>query len=122
MLIALMTVYLLGGGSLEPFFDKQTRSAIKQSVNDEARQKEVLATIKSIEGSRKSATKAAKGSRKELADLEAGPSAAVNDIEAELEKIVGTRNGLHEAFVDGVFDMRENMTAEEWQAVFGSDS
>ena len=122
MLIALMTVYLLGGGSLEPLFDKQTRAAIKQSVTDEARQKEVLATIKSIEGSRKGATKAAKGSRKELAGLEADRSAAVNDIEAELEKIVGTRNDLREAFVDGVFDMRENMTAEEWQAVFGSDS
>ena len=86
------------------------------------RQKEVLATIKSIEGDRKNSTKAAKGSRKELADLEANRSATVDDIEAELKEIMSIRNDLHDSFVDGVFDMRQNMTAEEWQAVFGPTS
>ena len=118
MLIALTMALLFGGGSPDPLFAKQTRTAIKQVVTDEERQAEVLATVKSIEGSWKRANKAAKAPGKELGRLEKDRAASTNDIEAQIDEIIAIRENLHKDFVDGIFEMRENMTEEEWQAVF----
>jgi len=118
MLIALTMALLFGGGSPDPLFAKQTRTAIKQVVTDEERQAEVLATVKSIEGSWKRADKAAKAPSKELGRLEKDRAASTDDIEAQIDEIVAIRENLHKDFVDGIFEMRENMTEEEWQAVF----
>jgi len=122
MLIALTMALLLGGGSQDPLFAKQTRTAIKQIVTDDARQAEVLAAVKSIEGSWKRANKAAKAPGKELGRLEKDRAATTDDIQAQVDDIVAIRDGLHRDFVDGIFEMRDEMTEAEWQAVFGSVS
>lgn len=121
MLIALTVMILFGGGN-EPLFDKETRVAIKQTVTDSARQKAVLAILKGIESKRKKPHKSAAASRKDLARLELDRSADAKDIQATLDEILESRRGVQQALVDGIFEMREIMTAEEWQAVFGSGS
>ena len=120
MLIALMSL-LLFGGSGEPLFDKDTRSAIKEMLPED-RRGEVLAAIKRIEISRKSSAKATKAARKELARLEADRSADVEEMKDAIGEIVAHRGELHQAFIDGLFDMRESMSEEEWQAVFSPES
>ena len=122
MLIALISV-LLFGGSGEPLFDKDTRSAIKQTLPDD-RKSEVLAAIKQIESSRKSSAKATKASRKQLAGLEADRSSDVDveEMKNAISEIVDHRGKLHQAFIDGLFDMRESMSEEEWQVVFSYES
>ena len=120
MLIALISV-LLFGGSGEPLFDKDTRSAIKQTLPHD-RKSEVLAAIKKIESSRKSSAKATKASRKQLAGLEADRSSDVEEMKNAISEIVDHRGKLHQAFIDGLFDMRESMSEEEWQVVFSSES
>lgn len=122
MLISLTIMFLFGGGSPDPLFAKQTRTAIKQVVADDERQAEVLAAVKSIEGSWKRANKAAKAPSKELGRLEKDRAASTDDIEAQIEEIVTIRQDLHKDFVDGIFEMREKMTEEEWQAVFSPGS
>jgi hypothetical protein len=122
MLIALTMTLLFGGGSPDPLFAKRTRTAIKQIVTDDARQAEILAAVKSIEGSWKGANKAAKAPGKELGRLEKDRAALTDDIEAQIDEIVVIRENLHKDFVDGIFEMRENMTEEEWQEVFSPGS
>ena len=117
MLIALY-FFLFGGGSTDALFAKPTRTAIKQVVTDDARQAEVLAAVKSIEGSWKRADKAAKAPSKELGRLEKDRAASTDNIEAQIDEIIAIRENLHRDFVDGIFEMRENRTEEEWQAVF----
>jgi hypothetical protein len=120
MLIVLMSI-LLFGGSGEPLFDKNTRSAIKETLSED-RRGEVLAAIKRIESSGKSSAKATKGARKELARLEADRSAGVEEIKDAIDEIVARRGELHQAFIEGLFDMRESMNEEEWQTVFSPES
>ena len=120
MLIVLMSLLLFGGSS-EPLFDKNTRSAIKETL-PEHRSGEVLAAIKRIESSRKSWAKATSGARKELARLEADRSADVQEMKGAIGEIVAHRAELHQAFIDGLFDMRGSMSEKEWQAVFSPES
>ena len=122
MLIALLAALLLGGGDAEPIFDKQTRKAIKQTVTDEERKKEVLGVIKRVEKSRDRLAKAAGGARKELKRLESDRSAPVDDLHGLVDRILEARSGVHQAFVDGILEMREIMTEEEWIAVFVAGS
>jgi len=121
MLIALITAMLLGGG-LEPLFGKETRVAVKETITDTQRQKEVLGSLKEIESSRKKPSKSGGAARKDLARLEADRSADAADIRAIYDEILGFRGESHQALIDGIFSMREIMTEEEWQAVFGPDS
>jgi hypothetical protein len=121
MLIALLTVVLLGGGGT-PFFPKETKVAIREVVVDPMRQKAVLGTIKDVEGFRKKPNKDGQKARKELARLESDHSAEAEEIRAAYEVIVDYRREVSEAYTDAIFEMRANMTSEEWLAVFGSDS
>ena len=121
MLIVLLTVALLGGGS-EPLFDKGIRQAIKQTVVDEERKKEILGVIKRTEKTRDQLAKAAGAARKELNVLESDRSAPTDDIQGLLDRILGERSRVHQAFVDGLLEMREIMTEAEWHVVFSANS
>ena len=121
MLIALLAATLLGGGNA-PFFDKETRAAIQEVVVDTERQKEALAAIKRVEDARKKPNKGAEKARKDLGRLEADLSAEAEEIRAAYDVILEFRAEVGQAYTDTIFDMRESMTEEEWQAVFGSDS
>ena len=63
MLIALLTMTLLGGGNT-PFFPKETKAAIKEVVVDPVRQKAVLAEVKEVEKFRKQPNKSGQEARR----------------------------------------------------------
>ena len=121
MLIVLI-ITLLFGGPDEPVFDKQTRAAIKQSIADSARRSTVLDAVNRIEKSKDQLNKAAGKIGKRLGRSNKDSGIGITEAEAALAEITGTRIEAQQRFIDGVFDMRRHMSADEWQTAFGSES
>ena len=121
MLIVLIISLLLGGPD-EPVFDKQIRAAIKQSIDDPVRRSTVLNVVKGIEKSKEQLIKAGRNIGKRLVRINKDTGIGVAEAEAALAEITRVRLETQKAFIDGIFDMRRNMSAEEWQTAFGGES
>jgi hypothetical protein len=121
MLIILIITLLLGGPD-EPVFDKQTRAAIKQTIADPARRSIVLDTVKGIEKSKTQLNKAAGKIVKRLGRINKDTGVGAAEAEAALVEITTVRLEAQQTFIDGVFEMRRRMSADEWRAAFGSEA
>lgn len=47
---------------------------------------------------------------------------AAGEFQTAVAEMITIRDAFDRAFIDTIFEMRENMTDEEWQAVFGGGS
>jgi len=123
MLIALFTILLLGGSSSFVFdYIADTRDNIKIVVPKGERQKAALGTLKTMKKSERAYRKHLRKAGKELYKALDLP----DDVESELHGVwtnhfaeVQRRN--HE-MLDLRFELREQLTREEWGAIFSSDS
>ena len=121
-MLIILIITLLFGGTGEPVFDKQTRTAIKQSIADSARRSTVLDAVKRIEKSKDQLNKAAGRIGKRLGRSNKGGGIDVIEAKSALAEITGARIEAQKTFIDGVFEMRRHMSADEWRTAFGSDS
>ena len=121
-MLIILIITLLFGGPDEPVFDKQTRAAIKQTIADPARRSTVLDTVKRIEKSKTRLNKAAGKIVKRLGRINKDTGIGVAEAESALAEITPVRLEAQQTFIDGVFEMRRHMSAEEWRAAFGSES
>ncbi len=121
-MLIILIITLLFGGPDEPVFDKQTRAAIKQTIADPARRSTVLDTVKSIEKSKTQLNKAAGKIVKRLGRINKDTGIGVAEAESALAEITPVRLEAQQAFIDGVFEMRRYMSAEEWRAAFGNEA
>jgi hypothetical protein len=121
-MLIILIITLLFGGPDEPVFDKQTRAAIKQSIADSARRSTVLDAVKRIEKSKDQLNKAANKIGKRLGRGNKDSGIDAMEAKSALAKITGARIDAQKTFIDGVFEMRRHMSAEEWRAAFGSES
>jgi hypothetical protein len=103
MLIVLI-ISLLFGGPDEPVFDKQTRAAIKQSIDDAARRSTVLDAVKGIEKSKEQLIKAGRKIGKRLVRINKDTGIGVAEAEAALAEITRVRLETQQTFIDGVFE------------------
>ena len=121
-MLIILIITLLFGGPDEPVFDKQTRAAIKQTIADPARRSTVLDTVKGIEKSKTQLNKAAGKIVKRLGRINKDTGIGVAEAEAALAEITPVRLEAQQTFIDGVFEMRRHMSADEWRTAFGSES
>ena len=121
-MLIILIITLLFGGQDEPVFDKQTRAAIKQTIADPARRSIVLDTVKGIEKSKTQLNKAAGKIVKRLGRINKDTGVGVAEAEAALVEITTVRLETQQTFIDGVFEMRRHMSADEWRSAFGSES
>ncbi len=121
-MLVILIITLLFGGPDEPVFDKQTRAAIKQTIADPARRSTVLDTVKSIEKSKTQLNKAAGKIVKRLGRINKDTGIGVAEAESALAEITPVRLEAQQTFIDGVFEMRRHMSADEWRTAFGSKS
>ena len=123
MLIALFTVLLLGGtSSFVLDFVADTRDNVKIIVPKGDRQKAALDTLKAMKKSEKAYRKNLKVAGKDLYMALDLP----DDVESEIDAVwtahfaeVQRRN---DEMLDLRFELREQLTREEWGAIFSSES
>ena len=123
MLIALMTIFLLGGSSSVVLdFVAETRDNVKIVLPKGERQKAALGTLKEMKKSTRAFQKHLSKARKELYKAIDMP----DDVESELDAVwtahfteVVRHN---DTMLDLRFELREQLTREEWGEIFSSES
>ena len=123
MLIALMTILLLGGSSSVVLdFVAETRDNVKIVLPKGERQKEALGTLKEMKKVSRAYQKYLGKARKELYKV----IDMADDVESELDAVwtahfteVLSHN---DTMLDLRFELLEQLTREEWGEIFSSES
>jgi sugar-specific transcriptional regulator TrmB len=122
MLIALFTILILGGsdtGMLD--FIAETQDTVKVVMEKDDRRKEALNTLKAMEkrtnGHNKMVNSASKDINKTLSNYEATDA----DIDTIWEGYFAQRAAYNQDILDLRFQLKDQMTREEWQQVFAGD-
>jgi uncharacterized protein YoxC len=119
MLIALLTVLLLGGGGdgLE-VFSKKDRKLVEETVADKDRSAAAVAEMKAAQKRLDGAAKQSRGLIKRWRKMDADVDSGRAELEPMLSEAVEYRSEALKAFADSIFEMRKQLTAEEWAALY----
>jgi hypothetical protein len=122
MLIALMTILFLGGGTTGLLdFIGGIEDSIEFVMEKDDRRKGALATVKEMKKCTKARNKQVKKSRKELSKVLADPEATEADINATWETFYAEVESYNADMLDLRFELRDRLTRDEWQQVFSAD-
>jgi len=122
MLIALITILLLGGsntGMLDFIADTQDEVEVVMEKDD--RRKEALSTLKAIKSRTEAHNKVVSGTSKDLNKSLADNDATEADIDTIWYRYFAQREAYNRDMLDLRFQLKDQMTREEWQQVFGKD-
>jgi hypothetical protein len=117
MLIALLTVLLLGGSSGPDVFDKQHRKLVQEVVVDDEKAASVVAAMKSAQKSFERTAKRSKKLVKEWRKSDVDHDAAHEDLKRLLRTSDALRSDALRVFTDSIFEMRAQVTADEWTSI-----
>lgn len=122
MLIALFTILLLGGsatGMLD--FIADTQDTVKVVMEKDDRRKEVLATLKETKKRTDAHNKMVKGASKDMSKTLSGDEVTEADVDAIWQGYFASRADYNRDMLDLRFQLKDQMTREEWQQVFAED-
>ena len=122
MLIALYTIFVLGGGGTfgpMEFIDEGLDNA-KSAIVDDDRRKKAIATLKTMKARTKQHTKAIKGLSKELTSGVSRREIANEEIDANWDRFFELNSEYSRDIVEIRFQLRDQLTREEWEGVFPS--
>jgi len=119
MIIALVTIILLGGGVAQfNVFSKDAQKQILSVVEDQEQARKVKWLMKS-------GAKEAKKFSKELASVlkawlkeDRDPAAGRDEFDRSLAKAQLIRSAAQASFLDSAFEIKDAVTAKQWDAAF----
>ena len=118
MLIALLTMMLLGGGGGIDPFPKDVQKRVVTIVADESRAEGIVAQMRYIQGVGAEAGKEAharfKAWTKKDLDHDAGPELLTE----ALDEADAAREASIRKFTDGLYAMKAQMSRAEWEELF----
>jgi hypothetical protein len=119
MLLALYTIFILGGGGSGTLdFIAEFSDTVKVVVENEDDRKAALSTLKTMKKLTKTYDKDVKSTSKELRTaISSDDSAAIENVS---EKHLLQRGAYDSSMLDLRFELREQLTREEWQSIFSS--
>lgn len=117
MLVALMTIMLLGGGGLE-VFSKEQRKLAQEMIEDEDRASAVVGEMKSAQKSFNDTSKQIGKLIKSFKKIDSDHDAGRAELEPLLRQGDQVRVEAQKVLIDAIFEMRQQMTPEEWSAVY----
>jgi hypothetical protein len=123
MLVTLITIFILGGGSgLSGFiYDLgDVKKEIKTVVTDPDRQAGALEIIKDAKSSTKALGKSLKNFSKELDGKLDDPDLSAAELNTIWDGFMEEVAGYHEYFIDQRFELRDQLSKEEWNAIFSN--
>ena len=122
MLVALFTMWLLGGSSTSLLdYIADTRDSVKTIMVKDERQKEALNTLKAMKkrarAHNKQAGKAAKGLNKAFRDHDV----TTGEIDAIWATYFAEVDRYNHHMIELRFELREHINREEWGAIFSDE-
>ncbi len=122
MLIALFTILILGGGSTAILaFIADTQDTVKIVMVKDERQKEALSTLKAMKKRTNARNKQVKRATKDLNKALGNDDINAADIDAIWAGYFAEIDQYDHDMLDLRFQLKEQMTREEWQEVFSED-
>jgi hypothetical protein len=123
MLWALLAVYLLsssGASELTAAFER-VKTYIKSDIQDDTRQKELLAIVGDAEETTKDAVKARGRIVQDLSDVAERHDATEGNIQRVLDRYHAQVEVYQTRMIKCRFDLKGKMTREEWAKVFPAE-
>ena len=122
MLIALFTILILGGGTTGMLdFIADTQDEIKVVMEKDDRQKEALSTLKEMKKRTDAHNKMVKGASKDLNKTLSSDGVTDAEIDMVWDGYFSQRAAYNEEMLDLRFQLKDQMTREEWQQVFSKE-
>lgn len=120
MLIALYTIFILGGGgTFGPMvFIDEALDNTKTAIVDDDRRKEAIVTLKAMKSRTKQHTKAIKGLSKDMDSSMGGHEFADEEIDAIWDRYFDLNTEYSKDIVEIRFQLRNQVTREDWEAMF----
>ena len=122
MLIALLTILLLGGsatGMLDFIADSQ--DTVKVVMEKDDRRKEVLATLKETKKRTDAFNKVVKRTSKDMSKILSSDDVTDADIDTIWDTYSSARAAYNQDMLDLRYQLRDQMTREEWHQVFSAN-
>jgi hypothetical protein len=123
MIIGILTVLALlfaGGGSLE-FFLTNLKEPVKAHVQDKDRRGAVLDASKALGKELKSLHKDVNNQFGDYTDLHTDYTSTPAEFDAVTDKMIASQSQLSKHVLDARDEIKKNLTAEEWTAIFKAD-
>ena len=124
MLVALFTIFFLGGGS--PFgpmlFIDDAMKNTKTVIVDKDQQKEVKASLKAIKKRAKQYNSDVKKNLKALTAEDNAHEVSPEAIEAFWTEVFELNDQFSQDFLEMRFALRDQVSREEWAGIFPSDA
>ena len=122
MLIALITILILGGSNTAMLdFIAETQDEVKIVMEKDDRRKEALSTLKALKKRANTHNKTVKRAAKDMAKTLAGDEVTGADIDTIWDAYFAQRAAYNHDMLDLRFQLKDQMTREEWQQVFAGD-
>lgn len=116
----LITYLILGGSGSSTFLDyvADSKDAVKTVMVKDERQKEALDILKSMGKRSREHSKQVKKTGKELGKLIAGREADTAEIATIADRIFESTESYNSDILDLRFELKEQVTREEWEQIF----
>ena len=122
MLIALITILILGGSNTGMLnFIANTQDEVKVVMEKDDRRKEALGTLKAIEKRTEAHNKVVKGTSKDLNKELGNVEVSSEEIDTIWHRYFAQREAYNRDVLDLRFQLKDQLTREEWQQVFAGD-
>jgi hypothetical protein len=122
MLIALFTIFFLGGSSTAMLdYVADTQDIVKVVMEKDDRRKETLGTLKVMKKRVNAHNKLVKRTLKDLNKTLTSDEVTDADIDAIWDTYSSARAAYNQDVLDLRYQLRDQMTREEWQQVFSAD-
>ncbi len=123
MLIALFTILFLGGGSATQLLGNisEVQDRVKIVMPKDDQRKEALSVLNTMEKRTKSRNKMVKNTVKQMSKELEDHDVTDADIDAVWNDYVQGVDEFHRDMIDLRFELKQYISREEWQQVFGGD-
>jgi len=123
MLIAALTILLLGGGSDSLWlFPEDFAKQIKNVVTEEMRQAELLTVFNDIKKNADSYNGEIGKMVEEISILNRRPDATETDLEQSIQSLLQKRRQMQSEIIDARLKMASQFHQNEWEKIFSEDS
>ena len=122
MLIALLTILLLGGGSTATLaYIADTQDNVKIVMAKDERRKDALSTLKAMKKRTNARNKQVRQSMKDLRKELGQDNVDSADIDAIWDTYIATEDQYDHDMLDLRWELKGHINREEWQEIFSAD-